>query len=154
MKINKIFFIIIIHLLILNFINPEDSKFYTSTGGVDYKRLPLLFPFQAFNCYDQWGIENTKKRQFFLPPNVVELGIINNYIIGKCDEFKVIDKKTPERYFIFNISEKKPIYFESKADFEKKLKKLGIEKYKLDDINDLYKTFAEKGRCYWFPDSE
>jgi hypothetical protein len=133
---------------------PTGDAFFESTGGWDYKRIPLIEPYQAINTNDLWLIDlETGSIRHQSTVGVTKLDIIDNkYIVTYGTDELYAGKEYDEVWFIIIPDENIEQGFTDEEEFFTYLKDNDIDEPNFRDLDVLYRELADRGYLEWFPD--
>lgn len=137
-------------------IPPDSPAFYQDPGGWDFRRIPLIAPYQALSIDDQtWYVE--------LKTNAIRY----QYSAGAIDQIAVVDQTlivlhsattpanatTPtERWTVIVPAEAYEQSFTDPQAFLDYLAVVGAPELHWASPEQLYATFVETGYLEWFPE--
>jgi hypothetical protein len=180
MKIRTYFllFLIVISLGLFSFCgnNSKEDPFYTTKGGFDDIRIPLIKPYIVENIgYSDgkpWMINCFYMETLEDPFSVLvsHLNVVSDSVIifyndgrktyyGEITHTKTIYGDTVDdnpsldtTWGLIIPSKKKEVVFENRNDFNEYLKLYSNEEVSFIDIDDLWKQFSENDYLKWFPE--
>lgn len=135
---------------------PAGVGFFKSTGGWDYRRIPLIEPYQAISTdKETWTIDlktNSIRATFSI--GVAKLGVIDKRVIVVYDAPNAIlrGERVGEAWFVIIPEENIEKGFTKEEEFLSYLEGRGIDHPKLTDVNEVYKEFFNKRHLEWFPE--
>lgn len=163
MRFYIVFIAILLFMTSCNYGSKQDKQtdsFYAKSSGFDYRRLPLIKPYEAISTNKEtWDVQFHVKGKKY--PETYVTGVIN--VKKVAVQNGVLMLFTPDSNF---ITEGLPIYqwfvvipekqvekgFETEQEFLDYLKGIGMEKPEMKDIDTLHDQF-EKTKCLdWIPD--
>ena len=132
----------------------QDS-FYTETGGVEYRRLPIIKPFEVTTTPtnpDIWHYDFIQP-----PPNVYvqsfaqEICVIDSIIILKCSYGCNFSTHPSEKsYTIINSSTYEERIYENYEDAKSQIEKYGCkDDLKFFNISKIFSQFRRDGVLPW-----
>ncbi len=135
-------------------VQPTGVAFFESRGGWDYRRIPLIEPYQAISSdKETWTISlktDSIRYQFSIGPT--KLDVVNNrFVIIYAPNAALGGERFNEVWFIIIPEENTEIGFTKEEDFLTYLKDKGIDNPNLTDVNELYEELVNKGYLEWFP---
>lgn len=133
---------------------PTGEAFFKSTGGWDYKRIPLIEPYQAINTNDSWFIDlQTDTIRYQNLAGATKLDVIDKqYIVTYGADKLFSGTQADEVWFVIIPAENIEVGFTNEENFLTYLKDRGIDEFNLRDIDGLYEELGNKGYLDWFPE--
>lgn len=132
------------------------EEFYRSTGGWDFRRIPLIEPYQAINVgkNSPWSINlrtDAMKYQFGI--DAEELNVIDNkYIITYASNTIFQNRSFEHVWFVIIPEENIEEGFTDEKSFLSYLETRNIHSPDLIETNNLYQQLIDKGYLEWFPE--
>ena len=147
-----LFLVLVLESCLSNNKNPHDD-FYIRSSGWDYRRLPLIKPYQAISTdRETWIInisEHSKLNQFSFS-NVKKIAVIKDYFFVYCSDSTLFNGiRVKEAWFLVNPYKKTETGFLNKNDFDMYLKKNQIPKIEWYEIDETWKNFDDKIYLPW-----
>ncbi|NTW34127.1 MAG: hypothetical protein HGB12_16165 [Bacteroidetes bacterium] len=125
------------------------DPYYTSYGGLDYDRIPLIKPYELHRNYKTWLVSGPN----FYSSMCVKINVINKVIIGYWDKKVSINFKEVDSCWFFIVPEKKiEAEFSDKKIFLDSLSKFTKQKPVFSNVEEVWKQFNEDGYLEWFPE--
>jgi hypothetical protein len=134
---------------------PTGVAFFESGGGWDYRRIPLIEPYQAISSdKETWTIDlrtDSIRYQYSIGPT--KLDVVNDkFIIIYALNAALGGERFNEVWFVIIPEENNEIGFTKEEEFLTYLEDKGIANPNLTDVNKLYDEFVNKGYLEWFPE--
>jgi hypothetical protein len=137
-------------------VEPTGVAFFESTGGWDYRRIPLIEPYEAVNIVKEtWGIglETDSIRYQPSVSDITKLDVVNSkFILTYSLNTALEGERVDELWFIIIPEENIERGFTKEEDFLTYLKDKGIDHPNLTDVSELYDELVNKGYLEWFPE--
>ena len=136
-------------------IQPTGVAFFESTGGWDYRRIPLIEPYQAVSSDKKtWTIDlKTDSIRYQYSVSSTKLDVINDrFIITYAPNAALRGERFNEVWFVIVPEENIEKGFAKEEEFSAYLKDNGIDNPNLTDANKLYEELVTNGYLEWFPE--
>jgi hypothetical protein len=137
-------------------VEPTGVAFFESTGGWDYRRIPLIAPYEAISISKEtWGIglETDSIRYQPSVSDITKLNVVNSrFIVTYSSNTSLAGELVDELWFIIIPEENIERGFTNEEDFLTYLKENNIDHPNLVDVNELYDELVSKGYLEWFPE--
>ncbi|HTK03387.1 MAG TPA: hypothetical protein VL401_01295, partial [Alphaproteobacteria bacterium] len=137
-------------------LSPDDKSFFTSMGGLDYRRIALIKPYQATSIdKNTWSIElftNSVRYQTSIN-NIEDIAVINQkYIVTHSPNTLYAGNRVKELWFVITPETKIEKGFVDQDELQKYLKSENIPTPEFVKVNDLYSKLVKQGYLEWFPE--
>lgn len=135
--------------------NMKDKKdyFYKDIGGLGYKRIPLIKPYEAKMVSDsEWRIELQTTNLLELSiNNVKEINIIDSIIfVYSKGSVSIKSNIYPEGWFVLIPSANQEMGFDKFTDYRDYLNSKGVKNAPhLSEINKVYDKFSKDRSIIW-----
>ena len=133
---------------------PKDKDFYNIFKGWDYKRIPLIEPYEAINTNGKLWLINlrTQSIRYQFSAYATNLEVINgNVIIAHASDAPLAGSMNDEVWFVIIPNEKIEKGFKRQADLMAFLNRRKISHLNLTPADQLYEALLQKGFLKWFP---
>jgi len=133
-------------------VQPPGEDFFESSGRWDYRRIPLINPYQVVSVDEgMWIIE--LRTEFQPVINIEKLNVVNNsHIVSYSTNALVRGERVNELWSIIVPDEEIEMSFTEEHKFLAYLESSGIDELDLVDVDDLYEELVDKGYLEWFPE--
>lgn len=150
----KVFQSIFLIIIIFSFCTEIKNGDKVSYGGWDYKRIPLVEPFELIQMKGEtyWSI-NTHE----IPSKVGDLGPVDSiyvykyHIIGYCKPYKSIileDYHTAQNWFVVNASDMTIQQFEDQSSFNDAVESI-IPRFSMYNPEKVYEEIISGKELPW-----
>lgn len=142
------------------------DRFYNKTGGFDYKRLPLIKPYELWstgNLLNVWYCDlkssaNPKQHQLVAQ----EVFVMNELIVFNCNKgCGKNGNRVPDLFTLLNLKNKSEIDITSRVELLIQIKKINKDiNFKSPDdirflnIDSVYKSFNNTGKLPWLDEHD
>ncbi|WP_182043951.1 hypothetical protein [Moheibacter lacus] len=134
------------------------DEYYTRISGIDYQRIPLIKPFELIKMKgnNSWSLNTSQ-----LPKEAGDLSPIDliyctdSFIYGYKSDYQDPEweqYKTPESWFVIDISNSKLITYTNESDFIN-TNVTFIEKVKMKSPDFYFNSFKKEYILPWFNDT-
>lgn len=130
------------------------NTFYSKTTGFDYRRLPLLKPYEAMSINQKtWSIKLQLHSLRYQPSinDITQLGISGEVIVSYSKDTLLEGESVADAWFIIIPANSIERGF---SDYASMTAFLGEKRKAIPDLKDAdqyYKTFIDGDRLDWFP---
>ena len=135
---------------------PSGTAFFESPGGLDYKRIALIEPYQAIDIGDgRWSVDlQTESIRYQDSVNdITKLNVISGtVIVTYSPDTLFAGEHVSDLWFVIIPDTKVESGFMGKGEFLDYLAGMGIDDPGLVSADALYEEMINKGYLEWFPD--
>lgn len=128
------------------------NDFYQLSGGSDYRRIPLIYPYEALSGGTGWIVQ--PREGFALAADVTKVNVVDGMIIVQAEHTTNSNAQQVDMLWGVAIpAENIKKQFSTESDLKVFLASRNIKDVQLFDINDLYTKFDKDSQPLpWFPE--
>ncbi len=136
---------------------PSATAFFESPGGLDYKRIALIAPYQAIDIGDgRWSValQTDSIRYYDSVNDITKLNVISGtVIVTYSSDTLFAGEHVSELWFVIIPGLNVERGFTERDEFLDYLKSMGIDDPGLVSASALYEELVNQGYLEWFPDA-
>lgn len=140
--------------------NPSNrDPFYTSKGGWDYARMPLIKPYEVWLLNNEYSIfASGKSRVLVIDP--LSICVASHAVYGKAgsQDIEVNGRIYPANkagpFFALRTDSNWPEWFATEEALRNSIADPQVRGQPFEEVHKLFDQFQRTGKCAWFPSSE
>ena len=132
------------------------DPFYTSKGGWDYARMPLVKPYEMWLLNQRYYILENRKNKF-LVIDPISICVASNVVFGKAgnQDSNVNGKSFPAGnagpFFALYMDTPEPNWFVNEGSLRSSLDDPQVRTQAFQPVVGLFAAFQQTGKCSWIP---